>query len=388
MFYYNKYKNVLLYLFLIVLSIFLGSSCIHFKVKHLVSNEIAKLSINGDNLNYPKQNGSYYELPYRVGIQDNIIVINEASSGNIKIFKKNKLELIIKSGKNVSDADKKKGSILQTTPIIYNDILNIPGMVVMGDNDDFFVQNYFTFQKDLQNKKKDIIENSIHNEAKGFYNILHFDITGKLIKIIGRGGNAEYSFENIIWMDVDTDNNLWVLHRYLDELYLENINKDSLLKHEIKNDVCQSVLFGGVYKDSTTHYTCEKMYPFYNGTKVVFIGKVEQQQKNSQKLTFINRVVKVKNLKSNEIVTIFSNLNDPESFPYFSYDNQYILLQETKDYNIFKYAVYNLSGDLINNLQIETSGQPSSWRSTYLSLSGVFYSLRLRSNSLYIYEWK
>ncbi len=375
--------NYFIYLLLFFISLQIG--CIRFKVNHLKAIEVASIPINNKPLSFPKRNGFYYGIPGRIGIDTDKIVISEPNKRSINIFTDQKKKPLVIYSKKFYDPKIKKGEIIldNDSEYILNENLNIPGIIISGKENDFLVQNYI-FPSSLPEKN-----NKKNPEPKGFYKVLHFNYKGNLLGIIGRMGQAELSFENIIWMDVDTDNSLWILYRYLDDLYLDRLYENKL-ENQFKEKECENILFQGITKKKEMLYICEYMYPFYEGNKILMVGKVEKRiNKNKiEDYIFQHRVVKVKDLDSDKITEIFKRLNDAEEFPYIPYDESHIMIWQTKKHNAFKYSIYNLEGDLTKNLQIDLKDDSHSWRATYATLRGDFYSIRIFSNRIYIYQWE
>jgi hypothetical protein len=370
--------------FLVILLI---SSCARFKVEKLNPNELFNIPIDkqADHLNFPEQKGLYYEIPGRLAIMDDWLIISESSNKDIKIFKGNKLRTVI-----YSEDVKKNMAVDEKIPVKKEDIqktfsrhLNIPGALTGGKDDDFYVINYISTE-DIANNEK------IEGDSGGYYKILHFDIKGNFLQIIGRQGKMDHPFESILWMDTDDDNNLWVLYKYVEQLVLDRY-KDGILTYTITQKDCEEALFTGENVEETSIKQCEEMYPFYNDDMVLMIGRIdklsEKKGDNDSANAFQRRIYKTKDTKNNKVNTIFENMNDPEDYPYIPHSSN-ILIWKTAKQDRFKIAVYDTDGDLIKFLQIDLPGRRNNWRSTYATLAGDFYSLKVQKNSLQVIKWK
>ena len=370
-------------------AILMINSCARFKVEKLNANELFNIPIDkqADHLNFPDQKGLYYEIPGKLAVVDDWLIVSEPSNKDIKIFKGNKLRTVIYSDdvkKSIIPDEKKPGKKDEIQKIISRH-LNIPGALTGGKDDDFYVINYITTDDAGNNDVKN------HDaDAGGYYKILHFDIKGNFLQIIGRQGKMDHPFESILWMDTDDDNNLWILYKYVEQLVLDRY-KDGILTYTISQKDCEDALFLGESIESTSMKQCEEMYPFYNDDKVLMIGRVDKisdkKAENDSSSTFQRRIYKTKNTKNNKLNTIFDNMNDPEDYPYIPHSSN-ILIWKTARQDRFKLAVYDTDGDLIKYLQIDLPGRRNNWRSTYATLSGDFYSLKVQNSGLQIIKWK
>jgi len=376
-----KHKLTLLSLLVLL------NSCARFRVEKLNPDERFNIPIDrqADHLNFPEQKGLYYEIPGRLAVLDDWLVVSESSNMNVKIFKGNKLKTAIYSeAAPKSPATDDKPAKKDDFQKIYSKHLNIPGVLTAGKDDDFYVVNYIA--------TKEAATNATTNDAEsgGYYKILHFDIKGNFLQIIGRQGKMDHPFESILWMDTDDDNNLWVLYKYVEQLVLDRY-KDGVLTYTVTQKECEDTLFAGEAVDGSSIRQCEEMYPFYNDDMILMIGRVdklpEKKATPDSVYSFQHRVYKTKNTKNNKVKTIFDNMNDPEDYPYIPRSSN-ILVWKTAKLDRFKLAVYDTGGDLIKFLQIDLPGRRNNWRSTYATLSGDFYSLKVQNNSLQVVQWK
>jgi hypothetical protein len=374
--------------FLLAAIAFLSASCARFKVNKLASSELFKIPIGHENtsLNYPEQKGLYYEIPGRVAVVDNILVTSEPSANKIKIFKDNKLQVVIVSenaAKNTSNYnEEQKPEVKKEFNQVVNKNLNVPGALAAGNDDDFYVINYISATSQPETPSQ--------ISSGGYYKILHFDVKGNFLDIIGREGRMDLPFESILWMDTDDNNNLWVLYKYIDSLTLDQYKNGGLV-NSISQKQCNETLFQNEKEEKTMVRQCEEMYPFYNGSQILLIGREDKipdkKEISDQVYQFQRRIYKTLNLKNGKVETVFANMNDPEDYPYIPYESN-LLIWKTIRADRFKIAVYDTDGDLIKFFQIELPDRRNNWRSTYATLSGNFYSLRLQNKSLSVYQWK
>ncbi|MCS6985599.1 MAG: hypothetical protein NZM25_10805 [Leptospiraceae bacterium] len=370
--------------FVLWITIFLVANaltCARFRISHLSPETLLSLPLGPDGAEYPVQNGAIYSLPRSVAVIENWFVIAEPSQEVIKIFngRKLNLKLVSKGWAEKKSQRKEEGSKeADRVKVLVSDILRIPGRLVAGKDEDFFVEN---FTPPTTTSAGEIV-------MGGVYRILHYDLTGKVLHTIGRKGQLELPFENILWMDTDSEGNLWVLYSHLEQLYLDQYHKGKVVREFTQKD-CEDALFVDLAKEKGLLYRCEFIYPFYEGKRVLYIGRVDRLIRDAERTNyqFFYRTLAAVDFKGNKEI-IFSRLNDPDDYPYLPFGASQLLLWQTIDYQKVRLAVYNLSGELLNNLQIEYDGRHSDWRSTYMTLSGEIYSLKIRDQSFNLVRWK
>jgi len=375
-----KIKTQIGYAFLIF-TLSIVQNCSWLRVNKLTSKMIFSTPIDKseNNLNIPNQSGLYYEIPSTIGIVNDWYIVSEPSAKKIKIFKENKLSVIIKS--DTIKNEKINAPADSSVKVITNHYLNIPGMITGGQDDDFYVVSFSPTDSESTYSTQNL-------NSTGIYKILHFDVKGNFLQFIGRHSQIEMPFEKIVWMDVDENNHLWVSHRSFGELYLDKYNNGQEME-SVDEKLCTATLFPPEKIDPKHLYTCEILYPFYDGRTVLMVGRVDEvpeEKSKSGNYIFLYRKYITYDLKDKSSEEIFGKITDPESYPYIPY-NDHILIWRTVSSNRVKLAVYNDSGNLINNLQIDFFGKRSNWRSTYVTLTGNTYSIRVFNNALELYQW-
>lgn len=359
---------------LIVLS---ATSCAFFRVDKLNDQPEARIPLNDESgVKFQNQSGIVHEIPARVAETDDWVVISEPSRKSVKIFNDSKLLTEIISLEEKADPEKLPASA--AGELKTNSYLKIPGRTIAGQNEDFFVESYNNV-KAGRNKS---------DSGAGFYKILQFNLRGNFIRLIGREGRPELPFENILWMDVDSENRLWVLYRFLGNLKLDAY-REGRLDYSIKQQNCESLMLENIEKEDNELLNCEFMYPFFDAERILLTARVDRVPDSDKEVTtFRYRVVKVLNTENAEVETVFSRLNDPEDFPYLPYDNNNFLVWQTEDYDTLKFSIYNLEGNLQNNLQIKLTGRHNRYRTTYYSLKGKFYSIKVDSDFFHLLNWR
>ena len=369
---------------------------------------MAGIPLDKSILNYPKQNGVYHEIPGKIGIEDERILISEPSSRIIKIFDEGELERVIKSGDYYSDPDNVDNTKLSTeTKEVFISELGIPGMISTTSDDSFYVLNYISQEK-----------NKASSGNQETYNILHIDFEGKLKGVITQDTEPilkasqevitlpeaqalkiqdiqnisdPADFSDIQWMDVDDDGRLWVLYGNEQEMFLESYEKNKRSYRFSRKD-CYASIFKNRKESKDEERACEIFYPFGDGKSLLLVGRIEEIESKNDDLDdteyfFKERIFTVFNIASKTVEEIFTHRSEPQENPYLPYKDDRFIIWVTKDYNNFVLELYSISGSLKKKYQLNLEGTAHSWRSTYTTLQGNIYSIRVFKHSLMIYEW-
>ena len=361
-------------------------NCARFKVEKLKPETIFTAEI-GKDVKFPNQDGLKHVIPGQMGIVNDWVIIPETSDHRLKIFKNSRLQVILvdkaqyQSTQKIAPATKAIDSI--TRPI---EQMHYPGLIANGVNEDFYVANYTPFPSQrtknrFSSKPRQVIS------AGGLYNVLHFNVKGELLDVIGRDTNYALSFGVIMRLDVDSEGRLSVLSNHVEGIQLQTYKNKKVIR-TISEAECESILFEN--RSTKNSYTCEQMIPFFDGEKILLAGRVDRVGKARPKgSTFEFRVFKIKDFEDNQVKTVFANLNDPGDLPYIPIDQGHILIWQgnNKPHKI-KWPKFNLEGDLVNNLQITLTGRRHAYRNTYATIDGRFFSIKVFNQKISIIEWK
>jgi len=354
----------------ILVSVFAG--CARFRSSTLKPEKVFSLQIGDDKAHFPRQSGVYHEIPGRVGVLKEWVAFSEPSDKTIKLYRSGKLVFSVRG----QDAGKVKNDTKSLEAV------RVPGRIVMGSNDDFFVENYIP----PEGESKD-------PSTRGGYKILQFDFKGKLLRSIGRKGLSELVFENILWFDADSKGYLWVLYRYLDELHLDRY-EGNRLAYEFRQTDCEAMTLDKkqleMLKDRNSIVHCEYIYPFYSGERIMLSSRIDRIDPDSEKkqLTLAYRIVKVKNLGDTTAETVFARLSNAEDHPYLPQGKDSVGIWQNLEGNRVRIARYSLSGDLRNSIVIEQTGRPSEWRQIWQTLSGDVYGIRIFADQFEIHQFR
>ena len=374
----------------ILLTLICLSSLFYCKVDDLKTRVLAKISLKGDVLSFPDQNGIYHEIPARVGIYADTLIISEPSERSIKIFEEGKLEKAIRSRSFYTNPGPEKISVLNAvSKNIFSSELNIPGMATTASDGSFYILNY------SPEKHKNLVGRN------GEYTILHFNPNGKLkgriiqenieaLKDVASHESMSSSSQKILWMDVDEDDHLWLLYEDKEQNNLVKY-KNTKPVYRLTQDQCLKDILKDIEKQDDQLYSCEAMYPFYDGENVLLVGrmdKVSKDEDGEKEYIFEYRRFKTKGIESNEVKEIFVHHSSPYESPGTPYGNQSFIIWEVKDYHLFRLKIYDLSGSLEKELEIKLKGYAHSWRNTYTTLKSNIYSLKVADESLLIYQWR
>lgn len=368
-------KSKRLILFFIIMA--LATGCARFRIKELSPETIFKIPINGklSGLAYPNQNGIYFEIPSRIGVSGSRLVVSEPSNKMIKIFDDGNLSaLIVGPEVTVTNEEvKAAGGPERPVSLFVNQHLSIPGMIAVGNDDDFYALSYVL---------------SGVEAGVGYYRVLHFDIKGNFINLIGRSMQKDLPFDSVLWMDTDEENNLWVLYRYSGGIQLDRYGEDEKSVSYSSED-CINAVIGEGPKQENHFYSCEVMYPFYEGDRALMVGKVEEvfMENKVQNRRFSHRVYKTRDVASGSDETVFDKYSDMDSYPYLPAGDN-IFVWKTVGNRRIRFAVYDTEGDLLHNLQMELYGRQTSWRTTYSTLAGDIYSININNRSFDVIHWR
>ena len=360
----NRVNLLIKVLFVILL---FTASCARFRVEGLQQRQVLEIKYDPSAAAFPSQSGVVHEVPAQVAVMDNWVVLSVPSERRLLFYKNEKLSLILQG--NPID----EGSASEVKRI-FNDQLRIPGRVVAGKGGDIFVENFIP----------------AGSSSVGFYKILHLNLEGELLAVIGREGQPQLPFENILWFDVDTKGNLWVEYRYLGKLLMDNY-VNSNLEYQVSEQLCFDRLFNRAKLDTDRYlYRCERMIPFYGGNKVMLVGRVEKNQSGEDgeiQAPFQYRLA-VSIDRSGTVSEIFNRLSDPEDFPYLTHGEEEILIWQTEDYDQLRFAVYSLQGELQRNYEVRLKSRPQQWRSIYGTIDGRLFGIQVKKESLSIVRWR
>jgi hypothetical protein len=347
--------------------------CARFRSSTLKPEKIFSLPLGEDKARFPRQGGVYHEIPGRVGVFKEWVAFSEPSEKTVKVYRAGKLAFSLKGQDSAAKGKADSKSF---------EALRVPGRIMMGSNDDFFVENYIP----PEGENKDA-------SSRGGYKILQFDFKGKFLRSIGRKGLSELVFENILWFDSDSKGYLWVLYRYLDELHLDRY-EGSRLAYEYRQTDCESATLDKQQieqmKNRNSIVHCEYIYPFYSGERIMFSSRIDRIDPDSDKkqMTLAYRIVKVKNLADSQAETVFARLSNAEDHPYLPQGKDSVGIWQNLEGGRVRVGRYSLDGDLRNSLVLELTGRPSEWRQVWQTLSGDFYGIRVFADQFEIHRFK
>ena len=344
-------------------------------VDELKTELVFQAPLDEELLSFPEQNGIYYEIPGRVGVEDEVVVISEPSGRSIKIFQEGALKRVVRSERfyEHSDAHEPWNLPADVSEVFLKE-LDIPGSIATTTADSFYVLNYTP---------------GLSKDEQGVYSFLHIGFDGKMRGVVN---NKEASgFPNINWMDVDEGNRLWVSYEDETEMLLQAYENGKLI-HQFSETQCAKSLFGKLKKPPNEEHSCEVLYPFSHGGSILFVGKIEEVQKDKDDLdepqyTFKERIFSHYDIKSKISKQIFTHQSDPQESPYLTYGEESFILWVTEDYHHFRLEVYNVEGEQEKNFEINLTGSSHSWRSTYTTLRGNIHSIRVSNRLLSIHKW-
>jgi len=266
--------------------------------------------------------------------------------------------------------------------------VGIPGWVAVDDNGNVYIQKRSP-DSDEKNKNP-VTENEIpeHPENAGPARlstrefvpstIVILDDSDILLGEMGEDGLNTEKFQTIYRMDAGDDNTLFVNHLYKGEKTL-SIYKNGNLSHRIKS------FNPADEKELNKYYTdIEDIVP-HPEKKFAIASVIFRNKKN---FDFQYRKVYHIDYETGNYEEI-AWLDEPDDhFGWIREDGGFYLLHADEDGSRIKFRIYSNTGEHINNLQITLTGLRASWRETYLTLDGKFYSSRIYKNRFEFYEWQ
>lgn len=361
-----KIKLILIPFFLILFF----QSCARFRFEERHPEIIFSASTETGEMDFPVQSGVLVGVPRKIARVDNLNILSSPEGGEIYIFEKDTLSRIIR-GSSAPDTEK-----TPSVPVVSSPPLHIPGETIAGKNKNFFVLNYIP------------AGSSEEESQSGFYRILEYSLSGELLHVIGRSGQSELAFDKVLWFDLDRKGRLWVLHLYLDRLYLDRY-EDGVQEVSVSAQDCRTHLYGENTAQTEETKECELMYPFPEGNDILLSGRTEKKGKTENESSrFQFRTFAHLDLEKNTVKMISQEWNDPDDFPLPSISEKTMILWQMQNKQRARISFYDLSGHLKNNYRIDFIGHPQQWRSTYTTLSGKIYSVKVSPGRIESVEWK
>jgi hypothetical protein len=207
--------------------------------------------------------------------------------------------------------------------------------------------------------------------------ILVFDHTGKLQYSLGQKGPADIPFNFIEKIFIDSSDRLfvitknyetWGIYRFKSRIrdFFTTLGKENFKESEGGSE------YSGVI---------ENIVPFRDGNH--FLISVAYYHNTR----FKYRKIYNYNLAENAVGKIILKLPDPRNELYTILDDKYVLLWDTEE-NSLRFAIWDLDGNIVNNLRLRLNSVPSYLNQIFTDENGRFFSYSIKKNSLSIMEWK
>jgi hypothetical protein len=265
------------------------------------------------------------------------------------------------------------GKKLDAVPSSTTFNFGVIGEVVSDSEGKIFVQNRIEVTQNVQNIQKPQGEIGVNPSY-----ILVFDKIGRLQYTMGQKGPAEMPFYNIESTHIDTKDRLWVISKNYETWsvfrfkarmrdFFVTLGKDNF----------------GQEKDGANTYNgiIENVVPFNNGGH--FLISVAY---------YINTRFKYRKIfdysvDENKLERVVLQLPDPRNELYAVLDDKYLLLWDTEEKNL-RFAIWDLDGNIVNNLRIRMEKDRSSLVRVISDEKGRLYSYVVKKAGIDILEWR
>lgn len=244
------------------------------------------------------------------------------------------------------------------------------GAVAMDSEKNMYVQNRI----DLQKSQKSDVEGNV--DIASSY-ILIFDKTGKLLYSLGQKGVADIPFNFIEKVFIDLNDRpivitknyeTWGVYRFKSRArdFFVTLGKDTFKDKEGNNT------YNGIIENLTPFHDGERFLvsvAYYSGTR------------------FKYRKILEYNIAENRISRLILNLPDPKNELYTILDDKYLLLWDTDDKSV-RFAIWDLDGNIVNNLRLKTDNISNYLTQIFSDDTGKLFTYSVRKNGIDIMEWK
>ncbi|HEY1405177.1 MAG TPA: hypothetical protein VF857_01085 [Spirochaetota bacterium] len=345
----------------IILPIVFAVSCSHWKISELKGKKIFSLEQGSDNKQIALHFGNADLLDMTFSIQssrEHFFAVDN---------KLKRIQIFDAEGAFTGSIGAKKVDLLSlSSSFTFGTI----GSVAMDSEGKVYVQNRI----DLPNQVK--------NDQAGDVDIassymLIFDKTGKLQYSLGQKGAADIPFNYIDKIFVDNDDRLfvitknyetWGIYRFKSRVrdFFVTLGKDNFKD-----------------KDNDQEYNgiIENISPFRDGER--FLISVAYYSGTR----FKYRKILEFSIRDNKVSRLILQLPDPKNELYTILDDKYLLLWDT-DEKALRFAIWDLDGNIVNNLRLKTKSISSYLTQIFTDESGRLFTYSVRKNGVDVMEWK
>ena len=272
----------------------------------------------------------------------------------------NETELIIGSTKNIKDEN--------TKIIDFN--FSILGLLDIDKNKNIYIQNKFPQAEQKSSSLKDSNQELIFSPSY----ILVFDKEGKLQYTLGQEGISSIPFYDIEKISVDNQGRLFVVSKSFEtfkifcfqknkRILTLNLDKLNFNETDYKSKI-ENVQF---FKDQDQILVSVAFY--YN-------------------LRLKYRKIITYSILERKILKTIMKIPDPKNVLFNLEKDQFIYLWNIEEKNEAKFIVYNMEGNIINNVLLDLKNYNSYYSKITTDSLGSFFSYYLTPEGIQILKWK
>jgi hypothetical protein len=266
--------------------------------------------------------------------------------------------------------EKKSGAVEKSTLKYSKFQFSIIEAIAVDSSGNIYIQNSFAPSQKYNNQ--------ISGKETGFSlsYILVFDQKGNLIYTLGRTGSPDIPFTSIESLAIDKNDRLFVITRSYDTwgVYrFSNRRRDfniNFTDSDFKESDGNGFLNGKI----------EKILPDQSGDDLMISAGYYKSTDFKYRKIFKNSILKNKNTD-----TSFT-ISDPKNELFAIVDDKVYLWDI--DEKLIRYMVYNLKGDIVNNISINFPETTNSFDEILIDNSGNFYSYHTLKKGIEVIEWR
>lgn len=353
-------------------------SCFRIRVEDMKPELVTRLGLgNGlSKIELVKHGQVYVNIPFKIPLNVDRVYVLDYKNSLIKVFlRSGDLDFVIGNPKQTSKMEK-----------IYPANLNHLGHIAVSEEGEIFVQSFPNVPVEQKMEVWDPF-----NSVSGTFRIeepkvipsfiLHIPSDTKEVEIYGIFGKNSEPFQFIENLYSGEKGKFFVVHRISDALVLSYFNRGNL-----KGTIEEIEIFSYFGKELQKYkITLDTILPDRTGsyalTMLSFFSKEDDRFK-------FRRIYRYK-YNSPKPETLLKEFQNPTEVLFANKQTrEFITIATEEGGNSLRLLVHDSSGNHIANKRITFSMPRDRWREFYQDFNDSFYSLKLESGYLEIYEWK
>ncbi len=353
----KKFIVLLIFIFII--------SCGKWKTNKMKSGRLCEIdagdSLGRVSLKYDEDD--ILNISFKIEVKKNRIYIADNILKRFQVLDKNCEPVLY-------IADKKDG-ISENSSVRYSKFqFSIIEAIAVDSGGNIYIQNSLT---PLQKNNTQI---SGRESLFSLSYILVFDPNGNLNYTLGRTGSPDIPFTSIESMTLDKNDRLYVMTRSYDTWSVSrftNRRRDFIINFidsDFKETDGSESLIGKI----------EKIISYQSGDELLIsVGYYAGTGFRNRKI-FRYSVQKEKNLENAFVIA------EPKNELFAMADDRIYLWDV--DEKLIRYIIYNLKGDIVNNVSMNFPETGNSFNEILIDSSGSFYSYNASKKGIELLEWR